>query len=462
MHNCEPLAWYGAFILLLTGGMILIPYLRGKADLISAWNIFLLGIAIFIGIGCFEAATTPLRFPGLSWFNPTKAEVNRWLIYTTTFLVVLFATYRFDPLSKKLAARSFNKWPPYSTKVALFVIITCFVLAAAAQVNTILAVPFVGQVVLNTSHKAFVFCCTFSFVLWYRNRTNIAWLGLFLGAFLFLCIMAMVVAQGRRLLLSLLVVPVLVVYFYDARRWRPTKGMAAIAVGVLVLFIMNLMYTSIRHFDRRGEKAERTAANVVKEVGRIGQKDWFGRFANDALWHFSQQVVHYGMLTDRFVSTGQLEEKPFNTFKFFLVYPVPRVLYPEKPVSLGRTITHDVLNRNTSWGTGVQGHSAYEGGVIIAAMFGYFAGFGVRFFVDPLRRQPTNPFLIGMLAAASTQLLAWPRGDLSVMTFETVECLLFTFALSLVCRFLFGTERAQMPMQMPSTRYPLMHRAPAR
>jgi hypothetical protein len=67
-----------------------------------------------------------------------------------------------------------------------------------------------------------------------------------------------------------------------------------------------------------------------------------------------------------------------------------------------------------------------------------------------------------MLAAASTQLLAWPRGDLSVMTFETVECLLFTFALSLVCRFLFGTERAQMPMQMPSTRYPLMHRAPAR
>jgi hypothetical protein len=167
-------------------------------------------------------------------------------------------------------------------------------------------------------------------------------------------------------------------------------------------------------------------------------------------------------LTDRFVSTGKLEEKPFNTFKFFLVYPVPRQFYPDKPVSLGRTITHQVLRRGTSWGTGVAGHAAYEGGPIIAAMFGYFAAFGVRFFVDPLKRQPTNPFLIAMLASASTQLLAWPRGDLSVMTFETVECLLFALALSIGCRFLFGTERAPLPMQLPAARYPLMQRVPAR
>jgi hypothetical protein len=462
MQNCEPLAWYGAMILLLTGSMILIPFMRGKGDLISAWNIFLLGVAIFIGIGCFEAATTPLRFPGLQWFNPTKKEVNTWLLSTTAFLIVLFVSYRYDPLSKALAARSFNKWPPYSTKVALYVMIVCFVLAAAGQVSTILRIPFVGQVVLNTSHKAFVFCCLFSFVLWYRNRTNIAWLGLFIGIFLVFCVLAMVVAQGRRLLLSLLIVPVLVVYFYDARRWRPTKAMTAIAAGVLVLFILNLMYTSIRHFDRRGAKLERTAANVVQQVKHIGQRDWYSRFANDALWHFSQQVVHYGMLTDRFVATGQLEEKPFNTFKFFLVYPIPRSVYPDKPESLGRTITHDVIHRTTSWGTGVAGHAAYEGGIIIAIMFGYLAAFGIRFFVDPLRRQPTNPFLLAMLASASTQLLAWPRGDLSVMTFETVECLLFTWALGLGGRFLFGTERSQLPMPLPAARFPLQHRVPAR
>jgi hypothetical protein len=48
------------------------------------------------------------------------------------------------------------------------------------------------------------------------------------------------------------------------------------------------------------------------------------------------------------------------------------------------------------------------------------------------------------------------------MTFETVECLLFALALSIGCRFLFGTERAPLSMQLPAARYPLMQRVPAR
>src|SRR5262245_46351195 len=112
MQNCEPLALFGTLVLVVTGGLILIPYMRGKADLISAWNFLLVGIAIFVGFGGIEAAKSPMRFQGLEWFQPTKAEVNWYIVATSVFLATLFAAYYFDPFSRKIASRSFNNWPP--------------------------------------------------------------------------------------------------------------------------------------------------------------------------------------------------------------------------------------------------------------------------------------------------------------------------------------------------------------
>ena len=59
-----------------------------------------------------------------------------------------------------------------------------------------------------------------------------------------------------------------------------------------------------------------------------------------------------------------------------------------------------------------------------------------------MRRQPTNPFLIAMLTAASAQILAWPRGDLGIMTNETLESILFALMLGISGRFLFGVDRS--------------------
>lgn len=214
-----------------------------------------------------------------------------------------------------------------------------------------------------------------------------------------------------------------------------TAGMAAI-------FVVGLMYSTIRHFDRVGTRKARTAASALEAVKQLDSHKWLERFSQNMLWSFSQQVVHYALIVDRFTQTGELEKKPLNTFHFLLVYPIPRAIYPDKPRSLGRSITFGVLGRTTTWGTGVAGQSKYEGGLIVAAMFGYFIAFIVRLFDDPLNRQITNPFLIGMLASAGMHLIAWPRGDLAVMTFEIVECFFFVWVFAIVCRFLFGTSPA--------------------
>jgi hypothetical protein len=461
MDNCEPLALYGALVIILAGGFILVPFLRGKADLISAFNILWLGIAIFIGVGCFEAASTPMRFPGLQWFAPTKAEVSRYMSITTVFLIALIVSYYYDPISRSLSRRSLNKWPPFTTGTALYVIALCVVIVIAYAVGQLVRITFVGQILINVSHKAMVFACCFSFLLWYRQRLNFAWLALFIAVFLGMCMMAMLAAHGRRLLLSVFAVPIVAVYYYHARNWRPTRTLALICVAGLAVFVFNLMYSAIRHYDwAKGE--QRTAAGIVKQIGAIGRTDWYSRFARDSLFHFSQQVVHYALLTDHYVNSGQLEPRPFNTLLFFPSYPIPRRIWPDKPDVLGAIITRDVVRATTNWGTSVAGHAAFEGGMIIAVLFGYMAAFGARMFDNPLRRQPKNPFLIAMLATASAHILAWPRGDVTIMTLEIGECFFFAIAMGIGGRIFFGTEQ---PSQLPApdnARMRLVYRAAAR
>lgn len=448
MENCEFLPWFGALVLLLTAGLILIPYVRRKADLISAWNFLLLGIAIFVGLGCFEAAISPMRFHGLDWFQPTKGEVHWFLAATTVFLVALIAAYYFDPVSAAIAKRAFNKWPPISTPVLLVVLMICLVLAIASRVPALLQLTFIGPLLVNVSHKALVFSAVFSFVLWYRQRANLAWMILFLVVFASACLMAMLAGGGRRIILSVACGPIFVLYFYHGRHWRPAKTVIVIAVALFALFNLNLMYSTIRHFDRRGDRQERTVTNVLKQVKGTGPSDWYERFMSDALFHFSQQLVHYSMITDRFISMGILEPKPLNTLKFLVTYPVPRRIWAEKPKPLGGQIGVEVIphfsrNSGIRWGCGVAGQAIYEGGIVQTIVFAYLAVLLVRFIDYPLRRDPTNPFLIAMLAAACTHLLGWPRGDLGVMSIEVIECFLFVLVLTLASRFFFGTDRVR-------------------
>jgi hypothetical protein len=457
--------WFGSAVLLLTGATIVVPYWRGKAELVSAWNFLLLGVAIFAGIGCYEAAINPLRFPGVEWFNPTKAEVNWFMMAWTVFLVALYASYYWDPISRWSARRFLVKWPPLSMPVFFYVMIVCMALSLTIFSPTLLSMPFFGRLFINVSHKAFIFGCLFSFVLWYRNPRNLLWFSIFVVVFLVMCLLSMYAAVGRRLLLSVFLVPLCVIYYYHARHWRPTWSMAAIALGLLAVFIVNLMYNSIRHFHHaRGQEVERSVANIIEQVKGVGGQGWLEYFANEKLFNLSQQVAHYSMLTDRMVRISDIEPRLLNTFVFIIAYPIPRAIWPEKPQSLGNTIVKDsgiVRVTTTNWGCGVPGHAAYEGGLLAAILYAYMAGFGVRFLDDLLRSQPTNPFLLGILAAGAMHILAWPRGDLLNMTVETAEAFFFAAALGIGGRLLFGTQRLGPVMQWRGAPFPLPTRAPA-
>jgi hypothetical protein len=445
MENCEPLFWYGLIVVALSGVLIIVPNLMGKSSLLTGWNIMLLGLASFTGCGCLEAATVPMRFPGITWFSPTKEEVSWFMATCTVFLVALIGTYYLNPL-KKVTSRTLNNWPPQTQPVALWVIGVSLIIILLMPLT--LGSVFVGKVMMNLSHKAIIFATVFSFLLWLRQKMNPAWLALFIVTFLAALMLAMLAGATRRLFISVFLGPVVCVYMIYVRTWRPSRAMIAIGLAAVTLISVQFIYNSFRRFGMRtGE--ERTATNLLHEVRNI-DSSWMQRLREDTYRMMAQSNVQYALFTKRHVDNGRLEVKPLNTLAFVATYPIPRAVWLDKPTVIGEVLPHEIVGaERTSWGVNVVGHAAYEGGMWVAGLYGLLAAIGLRFLDDPLARQPTNPFMMAMFTAAAPHIAGWPRGDLGVMTTETAECFLFVVLISVSARILFGTEKSAPVRRSP-------------
>lgn len=445
MDNSDPLVWYGIAAMIVSGLFIIIPYFRGKSDLLTAWCILLAGMAMYTGAGCAEVRYGDWPWPKLQWFQPTRHEVQWYMLTSATFIAALILCYYYNPFAKAIASRRLRKWPPLNGSVYFFVLAFC---GAAAVLSFVMPrTTFIGLVTAQLSHKAVVFACVFSFMLWYQNRINVVWLMLFVGVFLAAAMFSMVVFSGRRLLLSVLLGPVLCVYWRQARYWKPRNCLAILTLATMLILSVSVVYSSFRWFSRGPTHQERTARSVLEQIRALAtREDLFEGLLANKLHYFSQWSVHYSLLTKRYVDIGRVEPKPLNTLAFLASYPIPRYTWAGKPETIGITLVRDVVgDRSTNWGVGIPGHIAYEGGILALLLYALLIAFGIRLLDDPLRAQPTNPFLISMHAAALPHVIAIPRGDIGIMTIETVECFIFAALLGIACRLLFGTERSDSP-----------------
>jgi hypothetical protein len=442
MDNCGPLAWYGMLVILTMMGFVAVPYWRGRSDLATAWNTLLCGIAIYTGLGCLEAAFDPsIAFKQLDWFQPSSSEVQRYMIDVTVFIVALLGFYYFDFFGRRVAGRSLRLWPPTTPNLFVFVLFACAVMIALSFVTG--GITFIGPTVNNLARKASIVAVVFAFVLWYRRPANVALLFAFMGVFCLACIYAMMIFLGRRMLLAVGLGPVLVLYWMTLRNWRPGKCLLAIGICGAILFVGSAAYSSFRHFHRTSDDGARTASGVIEQLKTLDVNRIANMIASNQLRFFAQSNVKYSLLVQKAIALELVETEPANTLYFLASYPVPRRLWGEKPMTIGRRIGHYILElpQTTNFGVGIGGHGAFEGGPIIMVVYAYLIAFLIRLIDIPLQRQPTNPFLISLLAAAMPHVLALPRGDFGVMGIETIICFVYIVPLAFVGRMLFGTVR---------------------
>jgi hypothetical protein len=454
MDNSDPLVWFGAAVILIMAGFVLVPYLLGKSDLLTGWNLLLLSIAFNTGVGGLEVRYGDWQWPNLQWFQPTVPEVTWCIVANTVFIAALFLFYYFNPIAKSMASRSLKKWPPLNGLTYFYVLTFCGLFVGASLVMGHIA--FISQVVSQLSHKAAVFAVVFSFTLWYRNRINIVWLCLFVPVFLGASFFSILVYTGRRLLLSMILGPMLCIYWTSVRYWKARYCLTALAGVAVVVFFASLAYNSFRFFHHGPQKQERTSANVLEHVENFTQTDWTASFFSNKLHYFSQYCMHYSLLAERFVDDGRMPPKPLNTLAFLIAIPIPHELWEGKPETVGITMVRDVVgDPSTNWGIGIAGHGAYEGGLPALILYAFLVAFGIRFVDEPILAQPTNPFLIANFAAAAPHILSFARGDFGIMTFETLKCFAFMILLAWGGRFLFGTDRSTQrgPARFPTPQY---------
>jgi hypothetical protein len=451
MQNSEPLVYLGIAILVVSALNILVPYLRGRSDVITAWNILWLGGALFTGVGSLAVTYGNFHWPELQWFQPTASDVNRYIVGSIVFYGTLLICYYTFKWPRRLTSHFFRKWPALSTPTTLTFLCVFGLVAISASVTQ--GVFFIGPLLFNVAHKAIIFATVFSFCYWYQDRRQLLKLALFLFVFLFAAFDAILLFHGRRLLMSAAAAPLICFYWLHCRYWPPRKNLFFIALAAFLMVAVAAFYSTFRHFrgDYGGEE-QRTIATVIKNMQKASADNAVSAVTSDAFNYFSQYCTHYSLLTIQLLDSGQIEVQPLNTLAFLAAYPIPRAIFPEKPSALGLRMVRDVLRLpyGTNWGLGIVAYGYCEGGLWVIVLYAVLIVLGVRLLDDALVAQPNNPFLLGILSATAPHFAALIRGDPTNMSAEIVEAYVFAWAIGLLTRFFVSTAPSNYYVANPS------------
>jgi len=423
-----PFAFSLIAVLLAT---ILVPYILRRSDLLTAWNFFLLGSINFVGLASLKAAYESDTFRILAY---ERRDYELYIIGAITFFVALFGAYYLIKFPRKMAGRLFRKWPPVSMPVL-------YTMIALAMGSVVIAyLPFyisgVSQAISQLSNKGIIVAVALAFVAWFKERSNPVLLGILIGIFLLSAVLSIMAGGGRRSLLSVGVTIPICIYWTWVRYKSPWYNLVFFGTTAIVGILLLAAYTSIRHFDRRGEMKERSIANAfdaLKELPTLMFSSDVEGLAGQNATQTSLAAIH--------LYTNELPPKPFHSVIFVSTIAIPREFWEGKPMGLGYMLPKDARARGTraTWGPGIVGHGFHEGGLHMLIFYGLLAGCALRFLDEQLVRQPDNPYLLAMLSAMSGHLIGWTRGDIATFSIQIITCFLAVHLFSIFGRIAFGT-----------------------
>ena len=306
---------------------------------------------------------------------------------------------------------------------------------------------YLGNLMLNISQKASVFAIVFTFCHWYQNKRQLPLLFLFLGLFIYLALFVMVTFVGRRLIMSIVVGPLVCMYWLKWRYSSPKTIFAGMLIAGFLTFSVALFYSSFRHSSVIwGKDGDRSFANVIKAVESTSLEGMVDYFTSQSLHYFSQYTQHYSLLTIHLIEAREIEVQPLNTLAFLATYPIPR-RSGEGNRSARRSHRHRrPATRCTPIGDWASsGMAGMKVDIPSSCLYGFLMVVIIRLMDDAMRRHPDNRFLIATFVAASPHVLAFTRGDTVTMSTEILEAFAFAWLVGTMGRFMFGTERQTGP-----------------
>ncbi len=418
-------SWMFVAVMLL---MITVPYLRRQRDLLTTWNLFLLGSACFVGLSGVGTTGYPNRL-----VEYTRADYLWFFSGVFTFYVTLWLTYTFFRWPRRAAGRRLRKWPKMSNPVLFVLMPLCMVMSLGLLFPV--QIQGIGQLMANVGKYGAVYGMVFMLVLWSRQPLNPLFVFMFIGVTLYSFGLSMVSGSGRREMVAVLAAFPTVLYWLRFRYASRTTTLTVVVILSLFSVVLLNAYSSVRH--NRGDRSLATALAMIQELPKhmmdtTGMAQMLGQDAVDV----SLLAIHVYQ-TERW---DGFDRNPFHTVSYVLVNPIPRELWENKPEALGLTLPRDtrLWTGGENWGPGIVGHGFHEGGLHMLVFYAILVGTVLRFFDELLVRQPDNPYLLGMLATCSGQIVAWPRGDTAVFTMQIIGALAAGLAVAVFARIFFG------------------------
>lgn len=406
--------------LLVGGWMCYDAFVRGNA-LLTYRNFFLLGFLFFYGAA--TSFITLLGKGGGEIYTPEGQGYGVLAVLIPGFAVFYILANHWGSKLKfpsKLVPKL--ELPVNTPAILTFIGIMLFV----AGLGLIAPNSYAGAVLMQMRPglaAAAVGLATY-FVL-AQKRNPIAWI-IFGGVFIFGSLLSVAGGTDRRFVLGVFIVVVWVWYYYSLR-FRSVKSTVAklVVLGAAGVFFI-VLYSGIRH---------------------VGRSDLnIGARADQFLTSFQDPTVKKGALEsvlyqDAPINTLYIIETyprdnpldPFNGLLFYVSNPIPRFLWPEKPVGLGYALQQQ-FNIAANLGPGIIGHGWAEGmwvGVVgYALVFGLITGVLDRL----MRERAENPYYVAVMGSFMGNYLGLSRGETSLFMVLITTGLVGAFAILMVGR----------------------------
>ena len=419
----------GCIVIVACLVMVVVPYLRGTADLLTTWSLFLLGLANFLGVSAIQSGTAENHLYGI--FG--TSEYWRFALGSIVFVIAVSLAYYKFTWPRRLAHRRMPKWPPVTVGAMCGAIVFCCILTfAGIQAPN---VQFVGQILIFLGGAASNYAAAFGFYIWDERRFNPVAVSL-LGGTVALGLFASIgQGSGRIYLLTTLLTVPFCWYWKTARYKRLRSLILPMSVGLVVTVFLIAGYSAVRHArrDPNAGLAELAIARLkaIPEGFQKGKSVVLGGDTTDVSLLAIQRYTQIA------------EPQPFYTLVYVISNPIPRAWWPGKIGSLGETLPREagIWSRfgYVSLGPGIIGHGYHEGGLHMIVFYGLLIGWALRFIDELLVTRSHNPFIVGMIASVGGFFFALPRGELGLYMIHIIAGFLTGFILNLICRMLFGT-----------------------
>ncbi len=402
------LAYFLCVVALCVGGYVLVQAARGTTDIFSVRNFFLLGFVVF-------QLTSGSLTLWTGYYDAVQCSdyATAGALYTVMVLVFLFlflTFYKRGKLGPKLAAKVGGRVGAVGTGTLLF-LAALFLLCAIFWRLVLAQIPVFGVLAMIVTSGLAAAAAGMAAWAWAPRWTNPA------VALVALLIMGGSLAIvfygdfGRRNALDIFLA---CIWGAHHGHWRHV-GLRRARTQLITLVGGSALFLAAFTAGRRDATIDRNLS-LTESFARLGSGDLGKGFMDMATGQAAAACSMWVIET----RPDPFPHDLFHSLKYFLVHPVPRVVWPDKPIALGSLMTEQSgvtrsktkgRSKEFSFGPGLMGHIWHDNPYITMIPYAFALALLVKFMDEIARRNPGNPFVIIPLGVALGDMVGIPRGE---------------------------------------------------